>query len=201
VSTIQQGRYDQLLRRVADLKGSGSKVNDALEELFPVFDVENMPAELLFLSGTKIAFGNGNVGATVAETSKVQLFNPVDSGHLITLTSVWVGTTGPATAIEAALSEVALVTDAGNHPLRDTRISVIQNSVGQVRIESSAIGVPTFILFRIGSQESLLITDPNAVAVLAPGTGITFSPNVVNQQINATFFWRERLAEPSELNF
>ena len=39
MSQLQQSRYDQLLRRVGDLKGPGSKVNDVLHELFPMFDL------------------------------------------------------------------------------------------------------------------------------------------------------------------
>jgi len=57
VTELQQNRYDQLLRRVGDLKGPGSKVNDVLQELFPTIDVENVPGELLFLMGTHIGLG------------------------------------------------------------------------------------------------------------------------------------------------
>ncbi len=44
---LQQNRYDQLIRRVGGIIGPGSKVVEALGELFPVIDVENVPGELL----------------------------------------------------------------------------------------------------------------------------------------------------------
>ena len=86
MTQLQQNRYDQLLRRVADLKGPGSKVNDVLTELFPMIDVENPPAELLVLMGSRIAIGSINQpapGALLFEQH--MLSNPVGSGAIITL--------------------------------------------------------------------------------------------------------------------
>jgi len=198
---VQQTRWDQLIRRAGGSIGPGSRVAESLSELFPVLDVETLPAELLFLNGTRLAFGSVNLGASAAEFSKIQLFNPPGSGMLVTLTSAYFNTSGAAVSIEASFSSAALATPVGNAPLRDTRTGVAVLPVATINQEQDASGIPSFIQFRLNSIDTLKITDPNGIVVLAPGTGITWAPQIVNNALMATFFWRERVTVASELNF
>jgi len=120
VTELQQNRYDQLLRRVGDLKGPGSKVNDVLQELFPTIDVENVPGELLFLMGTRIGWGGASKAAAAGKKAAIQLFNPIGSGQLVTVSTVIV--TGNNTQIISwGLSTSALATNTGVPRLRDSR--------------------------------------------------------------------------------
>jgi len=195
---ILQSRYDQLLRRVCDLKGPGSKVNDSLTELFPMIDVENLPPELFFLSGTKLSYGGAFVSGVAAETAKVQLFNPAGSGKLITITSVALRLS-VASLVRFTAESSARTTATNAERFRDTRGGILPQPSGQVRTSSEAALVPQIGLLFVGTS-NLLFNPPNGIAVLRPDTGFVFSPDTVNISLMCTYFWHEREAEPSELN-
>lgn len=197
---VQQTRWDRIIRRVSGSIGPGSRVGETLSELFPVLDVERVPAELLILGGWRTGMGAQQLVATAAETSKIQLFNPVDSGHLVVLTRVDFATTSTQT-VETTITNIALADLVGGNIFRDTRAGLFLSGVAQIRSESTAAGLaPTWIARSLANVNNT-ISDENGVAVLAPGTGFSIAPNVTNQFILAAFFWRERPAEESELQF
>ena len=82
MTEIQQGRYDALVRRVADLKGPGSKVNDMLEELFPVFDVEKLPSELYRLANIDLCFGGAGIAGVAAQSAALTLGNKLNRAEV-----------------------------------------------------------------------------------------------------------------------
>jgi len=196
---IQQNRYDQLLRRVGGLIGPGAKVAEVLSELFPMFDVENVPGELLILGGTRICIGGGSITSAAAEAPRMQLFNPVDSGNLITLTSLIVSRAalgiirfGPVT--------VPLATGIGTETFRDMRLALQDRPVGEIRTESSVALADATGQFRIPDSVPYTLEDENGVVVLPPGTGFEIGLASLQATIFTSWFWRERVAEPSELN-
>jgi len=198
VTELQQNRYDALLRRVGDLKGPGSKVNDVLQELFPTIDVENVPGELLFLMGTKIGWAHTAKTPTAGKRAGIQLFNPLGSGHLITVSSVTLNAASTS-AITYGIVILALGTNTGIPRLRDGRIGVGPSGVAELRTSADAVGLLSGQI-RILASVSFTLDDRNSVCVLSPGTGITFVGTVdVNFGVN--FVYRERVAEPSELLF
>lgn len=200
MTTIQQGRYDQLLRRVADLKGPGSKVNDVLEELFPTFDVEGRSAELMLLSGWRLAMGSTILPAVAANNRQAQLFNPAGSNALVVPTRIWISVSISQT-IEWDVDGTALPDFFSTSRVRDTRLGVASRVAAQVRQRTQPGSI-------IGIGNAGLVTgtpwpyqDEGGLFVLAPGTGLTFSTTTVNSQMIVHFEWRERVAEPSELSF
>jgi len=199
VTEIQQGRYDRLLRRVADLKGPGSKVNDVLEELFPTLDVENVPSELLFLSGWRLFIGGGQFVSAVGERQHVQLFNPADSGMLIVLEDIYLSS-GNATAMSLLPTLTQFVSQPGGGNARDTRAG-LPNSVGIIGELSSPAAFSPDAVVRISPGLTLKLAPQNDIAVLAPGTGFNVSEEATAIQLQFVFFWRERVAEASELTF
>jgi len=198
VTELQQNRYDQLLRRVGDLKGPGSKVNDVLQELFPTLDVENVPGELLFLMGTRIGWAGTAKSPTAGKKSGIQLFNPSGSGYLVTISSVLLSSNGPG-ALLFGHSTTALATNTGIPRIRDTRVGVGPSGVAELRTSPDAAG-PIGGTMRIENDVSFMLTDPNSITVLAPGSGMNVI-GAVDDSLNVTFFYRERIAEPSELTF
>jgi len=198
VTEIQQGRYDALLRRVADLKGPGSKVNDVLQELFPTIDVENVPGELLFLMATRIGWAGAAKTPTSGKKAGIQLFNPVGSGHLVAISSVLAGG-GSSTSLTWGITTLALATNTGVPRLRDSRAGTGPRGVSQLRTSPDAVALIGGLAFTLGSDPINLV-DPNSFCVLAPGTGVTFVGDV-DKNIKITFNYRERVAEPSELLF
>lgn len=200
MTEIQQGRYDSLLRRVADLKGPGSKVNDVLEELFPVFDVENLPAELYSLARIDLCMGGGTIGPVVAEAPRFQLLNPAGSGKLITLTSVDIGVPGAA-IVRWGRQDVPHTSNFSTQIFRDTRHPLGNLPTGQIRAQTSVALANANGQTRVTTNEQFTLTDPNGLAVLTEGTGFEIGVGGLNIEINVTFYWRERVAEPSEVNF
>jgi len=199
LTEIQQSRYDQLLRRVCDLKGPGSKVNDALTELFPMIDVENVPGELLMLAGTRICMGGGTLAGVAAQAITAQLFNPVDSGKLITVTRVYAAWLG-STTVRWGTTVVSLATPIGTERFRDTRLIVPAAPSGEIH-QLSRVPLATGInQARLANNDTFELNDPNGVAVLAPGTGFEIGNATLDLDIHYGFNWRERVAEPSELN-
>jgi len=200
VSQLQQNRYDQLLRRVGDLKGPGSKVSDALTELFPTIDVENVPGELLALMGTRIGFGSATVTSAAGETPRIQVFNPVGSGKLVTVTRVYI-TGQTIQVIRWAIATIALTTGVGTELFRDSRHPLTTRPTAQMRTDSTVAFTDAGGQFRLLANVPAYLEDTNGVAVLAPGAGFEVGNTSTASTLLVTFDWRERVAEPSELNF
>jgi len=198
VTELQQNRYDQLLRRVCDLKGQGSKVNDVLQELFPTLDVENVPGELLALMGTRIGWAGTSVVPTAGKKAGIQLFNPIDTGILVTISSVIVGSAGTS-FIRWGLTKITLATNTGIPGFRDTRLSTSPSGVAQLRTSPDAVSLAAMAL-RQAANVMWELKDGNSFCVLAPGTGINFVGSA-DVELTVSFNYRERVAEPSELTF
>jgi len=200
VAQIQQNRWDQLVRRVAGIIGPGSKVNNTIGDLFPMLDVENLPGELYLLAGTRLGYGGGTITSAVAQTPRVQLFNPADSGLIVTITSLVISTAATLT-MRMLTQPLAQATDTFNARVRDTRLGPATFTTCQVRIASDAIVLTSDVEFRTLPNTPTTFDDPNGVVVLAPGTGFTVTTAGTNQELQAAFWWRERVAEASELLF
>lgn len=196
---LQQTRYDQLVRRVGGLIGPGSKVSEVLGELFPVVDLESVPGELLRLGGTFIAFGGASVTGAAGQSARLQLFNPAGSGKIVTMSHVDIGTQ-VTDVIRFGVVTTALATGLGTEVHRDLRSLPPLRPTGQIRSLSSVALAPATGQVRLLSNTSYRIEDPNSVAVLLPGSGFEVGNTAVAITVTATFFWRERVLEQSELN-
>lgn len=200
MSEIQQNRWDQLLRRSAGLIGGGSKVNDALSELFPTMEVERVTAENLKLAGWNSAHGSTTLTAAAAQFPLGQVLNPADSGAIVVVEQIIIS---PGTTMNCrwGVDTTVLLSAIGSGRFRDSRNGLLTAPVGQVRGQSS-VGAPP----SAGTIASLLnvankISDENGIAVLSPGFGLTVGGVTTASTINITFFWRERPALESELSF
>lgn len=199
-SELQQNRYDQLIRRVGGIVGPGSKVSEALTELFPTIDVENVPLELQVLGATHAAFGGAGTTPEPGKFSYIQLFNPVDSGKLITVTRVVFAMTQTNIA-KIAVETVIRGAEVLSERFADTRLTTTAAPTGKLFFLVDA-AVPVNI-GRINTTDtnSFDLFDDRGVFVLAPGTGLTVAAEQANVGIDVSFWWRERVAEQSELNF
>lgn len=199
MTEIQQNRWDQLIRRAANVVGGGSQVNDTLNELFPTIDVENVPAELLILMGTRIGLGGTSIAGVAAEFAKAQIFNPVDSNVLITVTGVKVSV-ATSSIITWGTTDTIFSSDPNVEVVRDTRGGASIKPTGSVRILSDATLGPALMPLLLNAAAVQEWNDPNDLAVLAPGTALTFTNTNANVTTQFTFMWRERTAQPAELN-
>jgi len=196
---IQQGRYDRTMRRVGDLKGPGSKVAEVLSEVFPVVDLERLPPELFALGGTVLAFGGASRAPAAAEFGRIQVFNPLGSGKILTVTSAVLGTTLDDGIVWGMVNGV-LGTVVSTQRNRDQRLGFVTLPVGQIATDSTiGVAIATGQIAVLAS-DPLLLTDENGLAVLPPGFGFEISSISADITVRATFFWRERVMEPSEIN-
>ncbi len=199
-NSLQTARYDNLLRRSGGLLGPGAKVTETLSELFPTFDTENLPAELLFLGGWITGMGTAVQAQTVGQTSRVQVFNPLGSGKIAVLANVhFEGGDTAAFRIFWQINAtpfVALFTGI----TRDTHAGFAVGTALTTGVLATG-NTPRAGSFVVPALETFDFHVDNAIAVLAPGTGVEFGTELDNITLNATFFWRERVALDSELNF
>lgn len=199
-SDLQTARYDRLVRRVGGIIGPGSKVTEALSELFPMLDLENVPHELLVLANIQTVFSTLTPAATVGEVSGGQLFNPAGSATILVVTTLWAGSAGITTKINYTLTETPVAGPFFSGRFRDTRSGFALESAGKVS-EFAGGGIPANGRFRASATESYILNDSNGIAVLAPGSGLSVATSSFNLPLDITFFWREREALQSELNF
>jgi len=199
-SDLQQTRYDQLIRRVGGIIGPGSKVSEALSELFPTIDVELVPGELLLLGGTSICQGSATLTADAGERPRIQLFNPVGSGLLATVTTV-MASTSSTTTFRVATNNTALTDGVGTEVFRDRRRAGTDLPTCQIRTDSTVAAVDAHLTFLGLSNINQILKDPNTMAVLPPGSGIEVGTTTLAGNLTCNYLWRERVAEQSELNF
>jgi len=201
VPEIQQNRYDQLLRRVTGSIGPGSRVSESITELFPMIDVENIPPELLVLAGWDAAFRGTAITAGPGDENASQLFNPVGSGKLIVLTKVYIRASN-LTRLNFAMTHTPLASSNGFGGHRDNRAGDIVSSaaVGNTRIETGLV-INAGGAIDISTQATEILEDVNGIAILSPGDGWTIGALTPAITLIVSYFWRERTAESSELNF
>jgi len=199
VGAIQQTRYDRLLRRTTAQYGGGSKLGEALEDLFPVMEVEDTPSELLRATGWILGAGQGNRAPAVGTKASIQLFNPAGSGNLVVLTDLFIGMAA-TTRCASGPSFSALTRASTPGQQRDTRNGELRRTVGLIQDEDDGL-VSNLLNVQVIANETLHVQGHNDVAVLAPGSGWRVTTAVDDVTLRLSFFWRERVAQPEELDF
>jgi len=200
MTEIQQNRWDQLIRRTGNVVGGGSQVGDTLNELFPTIDVETIQQELAFLSGWQTYTAGVTSPALAANNSLHQLFNPVGSGKLIVLERLDIRSDS-LQFCRYLTDAIALTNFVANPFVRDTRLPIATLPVGQIRNvqQAGTVSLSGIILVQIDVNE--VIEEKKGICTLRPGTGFTFASTTQNSSITTCWWWRERNAEPAELNF
>jgi len=198
---VQQTRWDRLIRRVSGSIGPGSRVSETISELFPVMDVERVPGELLLLGGTSICHGAGAATGAVGEIPNLILFNPPDSGHLITITQIAVEA-DVAGRIRCELSQATSGAALDTERFREGRlVTAITRPVGQLRSLSNPSQIEQQCSFDLIADVSTFFSDVNGLAVLSPDTKYVVATVTTASTVRVTFWWREREAQVSELQF
>ncbi len=195
---VQQTRWDRIIRRVSGSIGPGSRVSETISEIFPMINLEDVPAELLLLGGTQICMGQTGTAGVAAEFAQSMIRNPGASGNIITVTQVIVRADA-ATAGTAGMTENTFAT-AGTQQIRDARAGVLGVPVGQCLSDSLGAVSPTFFRYFMNGTEDAILRDDNGLAVLPPGTAFSVGNLTANIGLSVGWMWRERPAEESELS-
>ena len=196
---LQTARYDQLIRRVGGLYGGGSKVVEALPELFPVLELENTTPELMALTGWRTAWQSTERPASAMNNSASNLLNPANSGIIAVVTQLVLRTNVPGTVVQMETNVSAIGGAAVSGLFRDTRFGAVRSTACQVAsVDNQAVGGG----LRIALQaEDTYIRDDNGIAVLTPLTSLRIGTQSDNTILTVNYWWRERPALESELNF
>ena len=197
---VQTARHDGLIRRLFSIKGGGSQLAETLGDAFPIIPLEGGPIELLKLAGWELGIGGLQAQSAVGTTHAVQLLNPAGSGKIIIPTTCWYALDSASTVF-FGVTDVQLAGAATQGRQRDTREGVLAQTAGLIVEGDSA--VPPVGAGRLVTEINipLKLEDSDGLAVLAPGTALTLVSVGTNLTTRVTFIWRERVAEPSELNF
>ena len=199
MTQLNQNRYDQLLRRVGDLKGPGSKVNDALTELFPMVDVENVPAELLLLGASRLCMGRTSTAAGGVGNFGIHLLrNNIGSGVVARLMQVSVQGTNPE-SINCGPTQNS-GTPGGVRAFADTRVFGEGTAVVLHEDNNSLVTGSSFFIFNVDVDNQAWWEPPAAISVVTPGAAFSVANGVANQALDVSWLWIERQAQPSELN-
>lgn len=165
-----------------------------------MLDVESERGELQILAGMDICFGGGQANGGVGTFGAGQLFNPAASGKILILTAVHWASSSTDTPLWG-LGNIAFPSGIGTEFFRDTRKGLTARPSGQVRRRATGVLATATGQTRLLANTDLRLENTNGVAVLAPGTGFEIGSTTANTSNFMTFYWRERVAEPSELNF
>lgn len=196
---VQQTRWDALVRRVSGSIGPGSRVSETISELFPVLEVENTTPELIALSGWRTAWQSTERPPSAGNESASALHNPPASGVIATVTQVILRATLANTIVqmETEISTIGgtqvagLFRDIRFGTGRDTTLTVTSNDASSV-----GGGLRIFV-----GTDIVSIRDDNGIAVLTPNTSLRVGTVTVNVGFTVNYFWRERPAQPAELQF
>jgi len=188
---LQQFRYDNIVRRVGGIIGPGSKVKEAIPELFPMIDLERIPAELLWLAGWRMAWGGINAVGAAGEQPSTQLLNPAGSGKMITVTDFNVSSNASA-VVNWTTTNVVFPTTVSPELFRDTRRGASAKPIGQIRTFSNPGFTVASNITRIIASVPFHFRDDNAVAVLFPGTALEIGSQTAAGTLTVNFVWRER---------
>jgi len=199
MSELQINRWDRLVRRLGNIVGARSIVTTALEDVFPVLDMENMPLENKVLAGSFAANASTVLAASALNFSLIELFNPDGSGILVTLEQVIMSTSGDEVRFTVDLNARGIEDSIKAYrDIRRTAPPVCQvRSLQQVaNLASPTIRVrPAATL-----KTTTLSNNGNDLFVFPPGTGISAQTDGINEGLTITWLWRERIFEASELN-
>lgn len=164
----------------------------------PTIDVENIPAELLLLMGTRLCMGRTNTSAGGAGTFGVHLLrNDGGSGVIARLISVVVG---PGTSVPYNLGPTQNSgTPGGVRAFADTRVFGEGTSLVTQQDNTGLVTGSTFLTLRSGTNAMAIWQPPVAIAVITPGNAFSVSNGNANEGLQVSWVWVERVAQPSEL--
>lgn len=205
---INVGRLNGILHKLLDMKeGSPSPVLGA--EVIPVLVLESDRAEWRWLGGQKHAWGCGETTGAAAQNSKVALINPAGSGALIVCERVIITPENSTLRqftlrVTFAAADLASFTNLNQAIWRDLRGSSNPGSnlgiTGIIGFQATGALTASSQCVRIHGSTSFPNIDlPGIDVVLPPGSALVVQQMIDFDDFVASFLWRERVLEPSEV--
>ena len=163
-----------------------------------MFDVENLPPELFLLSGTRLAMGFTSTSAGGAGTFATHLLRVnQDTGIIATLYEVVAHTAG--TVINLGPTQNS-GTPGGVRAFRDLRLFPEGTAAVTHQDSDALVTGSTFLRHHINASDEAVISKQHGLAVITPGNAFSVSDGNGNLDMDVSWLWIERVAQPSELN-
>ncbi len=201
---ILVGRFNRALQKLLSMKG-GPPSAQLATEITPNIQFNSMGQDFRALEDW-YRFGLlQSTAAVAAAQSGVRLRNPANSNRIVVLEKISCGIAAAA----PAFTEMILETQTTNVDL--AAVVAINANVswdkrknsGSALFLSSAAPAAALSLGRaivgssIDTTFDFILTD-NQEVILSPGEAIQIRMTTVNQQLDTTWWWRERFFEESE---
>jgi len=196
---IQTGSFDNLIRRLYSIKGGGSELSESLGDVFPILDLENLPAELLLLRGWRKFSAFATQVAVAAQTTALQLVVPDANTNLVVVEKLIIKV---QTASNVTIgTNVAAFTELANVNNQDTRSPEASNAHVRLAGTNNAATTANGAILRLTTGVDREFEVPGGIAVLGPGGVFSVIVSTGDLDLTVSFFGRERIAEPSEVSF
>lgn len=200
---INDWGINQFLQRRLNITDSPAPAGTLAPEVMPVLQVAPPSQDDDFLRGVRRCGGATGIAALAANFSIITLFNPTGSGILVLVDELILNSGSAGTNIECYIERVQLPTMATQgSAVRDSRWGLGATRTAAILAGGQTATAPNIAWIWFGRFAQSGIFPPssyNIGAVLTPGSMLILYPSLVNVAINATIFWRERIAQPSEL--
>jgi hypothetical protein len=198
---ILVGRYNRFLQRLLSMKGAPPAPQLA-SEIQPQMDLEAVPVELRFLLGWHLYHQTVQQLASPANTSGVQIRNPLTSGAVAVITSLQISVgAGETVDISQTFGGVtADLTNVFGGQRADSRAKLnpvlIPSSFAPVADLAGLVFAATIV---ISNPYEFLNKEYDAIPMF-PGHTLRIVGQAVNTDLRVHFKWRERPIEEGEVS-
>jgi len=201
INQIQGGRWDEFLRRLLPVKDR-SIAPIVASELVGQIVVQEWEPEFYKLRNENLCMARASQAPVAAEFGHCKIRNPELTGTLVILEQIWLRAASDMVfdfATEGV--EIAGFTqeETAFRDLRSGGLTAVGVTKADVSIDTNVAMVGGDSVGRV----TVLALDSKTLefpVILPPGFGFIVRANTVNVGITVTFLWRERAAEPSELD-
>ena len=195
MALVETARFGRLLRRLMGMKGDVPlELQNVIVPILPLGWPDD--PSFLGLRGELPFSANINSPAVAGLQSRCGILNVPNSGRMVIVDQIWVSSTAAATTFQVGIIFVAAGVQTPVVP-RDTRLRTNTTPTAiELLFGSSAGALPTVAPLGRCSAGVTVVLQPSIV--LIPSWSLQVESKTVNQPIDATFLWRERVFEKAE---
>jgi len=163
-----------------------------------MIDVENVPAELLLLAGSRLCMGRAFLLAGgPAFFSTMLLRNDARTGVVARLIHINVSSSSGQLVMGPTTNSDTLL---GGEAFADTRVFGEGTALKIQGSNNNLVFGSAFWNPATDASARYVWEPPAAIAVIAPGAAFSVSNQTADLGITVSWLWIERQAQPSELN-
>lgn len=195
---VLEGRYPIMLAKLLSMKG-GSPTPQLSGDLTAGFALESDRPEWYALMGGRLCTGQAvSAAGGAGNRTQVGIVNPTSSGVIMIIEEIRAAS---STAVFGFVVRggATLTTVSGTVGVRDRRIAQTPAATIVSKNNAAVTGGLLTIFYPDFSAAAIYAGRLETPWILGPGNNIAVDPGSDNQDLQCTFIWRERAANPAEL--